>query len=85
MLNTHKPAGQTQPTAMPEIEMLWSTLMVKFEEAGQDVVTSQNALDAQGTQVAFDALGRAEKLRRRAVNNMLHLLDSMDDLDKSSR
>ncbi len=84
-MNTHTPAGETQPPAMPEIEALWSTLMVKFEEAGQDVVTSQNALDAQRTPLAFDALSRAEKQRRRAVNNMLHLLDSMDDLDKSSR
>jgi hypothetical protein len=42
--------------------------MVKFEEAGRDVVTSQNALDAQGTQLAIDALSRAEKQRRRAVN-----------------
>jgi hypothetical protein len=84
-MNTHNPARQTQPPVIPEIEMLWSALMFRFEVAGQDVLTSRHALEAQGTQRAFDALARAEMQRRKAVNNMLHLLDSMDDIDKSSR
>jgi hypothetical protein len=83
-MNTHNPARQTQPPPTPEIEMLWSGLMFRFEVAGQDVLTSQHALETQGTQRAFDALIRAETQRRRAVNGMLYFLDAMDDIDKRS-
>jgi hypothetical protein len=79
-MDPHEPAGQTPPPALSDLELRWSALMLKFEDACQDVLASLYVHESQRTQQALDALIRAELRRSMALNEMLDFLDSMDDI-----
>jgi len=81
-MSTHEPARQTLPPALSDLELRWSTLMLAFEDACQDVLASLHLHETQKTQQALDALMRAELRRSMALNEMLDFLDSMDDIGK---
>ena len=83
-MDTHQPAKQADPLALPELELHWRALMAEFEEASRDVVASLRIHETQGTQQALDALVRAELRRSMALNEMLDFLDGMDDRGKDS-
>ena len=75
-----EPARQTDPPALSDLELRWSTLMLRFEDACQDVLASLHLHETRKTQQALDALIRAELRRSMALNEMLDFLDGMDDM-----
>jgi hypothetical protein len=77
---THEPARQSHPPALSDLELRWSALMLKFEDACHDVLASLHDHETQKTQQALDALIRAELRRSMALNEMLDFLDGMDDV-----
>lgn len=79
-MDTHEPARQTDPPVFFELELRWRALMLKFDDACQDVLASVHDHETQKTQQALDALIRAELRRSMALNDMLDFLDGMDDL-----
>jgi hypothetical protein len=81
-MDTHEPAKQADPLAMPKLDLHWRALMAKFEEACEDVVASLQIHETQRTQRALDALVRAELRRSMALNDMLDFLDGTDDRGK---
>ena len=84
-MDAHPPVEQAPPLAIAEIELHWSALMLEFEEASQEVLASMHTHQTQGTQEALDALVRAQLRRSKALDDMLRLLDSLDDISKGSR
>jgi hypothetical protein len=79
-MDPHEPARQSHPPALSDLELRWSTLMLTFEEACQDVLASLYVHESERTQQALDALMRAELRRSMALNEMLDFLDGMDDI-----
>jgi hypothetical protein len=84
-MGPHEPDEQAQPLVSPEVEMLWRTLMDRFEDASQEVLAALHAHETQATQKDLDALIRAQLRRSRAIHDMLHFLDSLDEIGKRSR
>ncbi len=81
-MDTDEPARQPPPLDLPEVELLWHALMAKFEDASQEVLATLHAHETQGTQQALDALIRAQLRRSRALHDMLHFLDTMEDMNR---
>lgn len=59
--------------------------MLEFEDASQEVLATMHSHQMQGTQEALDALIRAQLRRSKALDGMLRLLDSLDDISKGAR